>query len=231
MISGRTISASHFGAPPQHIADLSFHKCFFDNCSLAQPPDPERRSVIRNVSLVQCKQRASLLAGAVLDNVLVDGLGREGRIPLFLAGVVFRHVTLKGRLTFFKVQASPSVNHSSEQVALWQAANRAFYAHTDWALDISEARFTSGPDLHFIPGALVRIDPASQALVSRRALSGISLPGLPWAGSALRVALEWFLADSPYEDVVLVAAKGTTYFQRDLAAINMLREKGIAEPH
>ena len=230
MISGRTFTASHFGAPPHHIADLSFRRCFFDNCSLAQPPDPERRSVIRNVSLVQCKQRACLLAGVVLDNVLVDGLGREGDIPLFLAGVVFRRVTLRGRITFFKLHASPSLNHSSEQVALWQAANRGFYASTDWALDISEARFTSGPDLHFIPGALVRRDPASQALVLRRALSGISLAGLPWEGSALRLALEWFLADSPYENVVLVAAKGTSYFRRDLAAINMLREKGIAEP-
>ncbi|MGA7991866.1 MAG: hypothetical protein WCC53_10575 [Thermoanaerobaculia bacterium] len=160
--------------------------------------------------------------------MLVDGLGREGRIPLFLAGVVFRHVTLKGRVTSFKLQASPSFNDSRAQVALWQAANRAFYASTDWALDISEAHFTSAPDLHFVPGALVRRDPVSQALVPRRALAGIALTSLPWGGSALRVALEWFLADSLYEDVVLVAARGSSHFQRDLAALAMLRERGIA---
>jgi hypothetical protein len=126
---------------------------------------------------------------------------------------------------------SPSLDDSAEQVAVWSAANRAFYASTDWALDISEAHFTSGPDLHFVPGELVRRDPSTQALVSRRALDGISLASLPWEGSSLRLATEWFLAHSPYEDVVLAAAKGTSYFQCDLAALGMLREKGIAEAH
>lgn len=228
MITGRTFELSHFGAPPLKISNLSFHKCFFDNCTLSQPTDPQGRSIIQNVSLVQCKQRGCGLDGAILDNVTVDRLGREGRIPLFLPGVVFRHVTLKGRITFFKLQASPFLE-DPERNAQWVDANRSFYESVDWALDISETIFTWGPDLHFVPGSLIRRDPETQVLVTRRALEGVALASLPWQGSSHKTGLEWFLQDGPYEDVVLVAAKGTTYFEQDLAAIRMLQERGIAK--
>jgi len=172
-----------------------------------------------------------LIAGAILENVTVRGLAREGRIPLFLAGVAFDRCRLEGKLSAFKLAAAPSSLSHSKEVAIWNEANRSFYSNVEWAVDIRDAEFSSGPDLHFIPGSLVLRDPESQALVRRDRLNGVRISELNWGKSALGVAISWFLEDGPYEDTVLVAAKRSRNFSEDVAAIQMLRSEGLAEPN
>jgi hypothetical protein len=109
-------------------------------------------------------------------------------------------------------------------------ANRSFYSEVDWALDISSAEFTFGPDLHYVPGHLVRRDPSTQALVWRQRLAEQPVASLPWGNSSLRVAVEWFLEAECYDSAVLVAATKTKGFADDLAAIAMLRKRGLADP-
>ena len=226
----RTIELSHFGDPALSLADLSFDRVLFDNCALLRPSHPSRRSYLRRISVRGCQQRACLIAGAAIEDTVVHNLSRLGDMPLFLSGVVFRHVVLSGRISLFKLNLAPTLQPDPRERMLWLTANRTYYSETDWALDISRAEFTFGPDLHFVPGSLIRRDAATQALVRRSAVAGVNLSGLPWGESALEIALSWFIQDGPYEDVVLVAPKGSKSHERDLAAITMLRERGLAEP-
>ncbi|GMU67655.1 MAG: hypothetical protein AMXMBFR36_39290 [Acidobacteriota bacterium] len=221
---------SHFGDRPVDISGRRLEKVLFDNCSLGPPSSPRYRSRISDIALIDCAQLASGVCGAILENVIVSGLSREGRIPLFLSGVVFNRCRLEGRISFFKLHAAPSALSPPSETAVWLAANQDFYQSVDWALDIQDADFTFGPDLHFVPGALVKRHSETQALVRRSKLTSVSLGDLPWGKSSLSLAVQWFLQDSPYEDTVLVAAKKSRGFADDLAAIRMLRENGIAEP-
>lgn len=229
MITDKTLELNHFGDEAVKISGMSFQRCFFDNSGIGPPSHPRFRSFISDLYLQECRQRACALSGVVIDNVVVDGLGREGRMPLFLSGVALRHVTLKGRIGFFKLQATPYINPTAQQLKLWADANRAYYEGVDWALDISEAQFTFAPDLHFIPGSLIRIDPATQALVTREKAMSVSLDSLPWGDSGFDIALKWFIEDGPYDEVVLVAPKKSKGFSADVKVLNMLRERGIAD--
>jgi len=208
---------------------LEYSNCLFDNCHLGSPPNPESRPYVGQSRFVGCRQLGSGVAGAVIDEVTVDGLGRLGRIPLFLEGVAFRHVVLTGRISFFKLLPAPGSSPTPLMLSRWTAANRSFYADVDWALDISKAEFTSGPDFHYVPGHLVRRNPETQALVWRDKLVKQPIPSLPWGNSSLRVALEWFLESEAYDSAVLAAGLKTKHLAEDLAAIAMLRERGLAD--
>jgi hypothetical protein len=159
----------------------------------------------------------------------VDGFTRSGRLPLVLWGSVFKHVTLRGKIGFFKLALTPdALNMTPAYVAAWRRANVEFYERLDWALDIVDAQFSFAPDLHFVPGHLVRRDPRTQLLVTREQAREALQSSLPWGNSSLRVALSWFLHDGPYESTVVVAAKATATFADELAAMELLRGRGLA---
>lgn len=237
MIAGETVSASRFSDEAVRLTGLEYSDCFFDNCSLAEtgsgqspprPPDAPVYSYIGQSTFARSCQRSCSLSAVLLDEVLVDGLSRQGRSPLFLSAVVFRHVVLRGRISFFKLNAAPQTAPTPRQRERWLTAQAQSYRDVDWALDISKAEFTFGPDLHYVPGDLVRRDEETQALLRRTAVQDVPLPTLPWGDSGLRIAADWFLEDGPYDSVVLVAARKSRTFRDDLAALEMLRREGLA---
>jgi hypothetical protein len=89
-------------------------------------------------------------------------------------------------------------------------------------VDIREAEFSFEPDLHHIPGGLIRIDKETQAVVRRSAFKGVSLDDLDWGKSAIALAVEWFLEESPYDDAVVAAGRRSKTFKRDRAALAVL---------
>jgi hypothetical protein len=108
------------------------------------------------------------------------------------------------------------------------AANAAYYAKVDWALDISEAEFEEG-EIQGVPAGLVRRDPATQVVVRRsKALEGqwrqVDLGRTHWA-----TAIE-FLLERGDEDVVLVAPKRHRNFHALREGLMALRDSGVAEP-
>jgi hypothetical protein len=225
-----TVFDCQFLEPSQLLVkDLRFTKCFFDNCSLGKTDHPSRRLIIRNVEIRNCKQRASDINNAAIEDAIIDGIGKEGRLPLFSWAAVFRHVTLKGKLSAIKLNqfTQPVPIPSLQQ--LWDDANRLYYQSVDWALDIRQAEFQGGIDLHCVPGSLVRRDPETQVLAKRAVLNSVDWRNLPWDKSSLWVAIDWFLKDGLYDDVVLIASKRSAGFKDDMRSIAMLRERGIVE--
>ena len=228
MFENATVNRTEFPSQPVRISGFEARGCLFENCTLAAVGPPGIYSHIASARLIACRQHASGVSGAILDDVIIEGLGRVGRMPLFLSAVVFRHVELRGAISFFKLGPAAQVTATSQQTAKWIEAHSSFYRSVDWALDISRAEFTFGPDLHFVPGHLIRRDPESQVLVRRRRLEGAAWRELPW-GSSIKLAIQWFLEDGPFDSAVLVAARRTKAFATERAALEMLRSEGLAE--
>src|SRR5262249_35117455 len=148
LIEHQTLRVAAYPTAPLHLSGWSFVDCIFDNCTLGPPRSPTERSYIGRIALTACRQRSSGLRGVVLDEVEVHDLGRDGRMPLFLSGVVFRHVRVSGSISFFKLNPAPVISPTPTQLSMWLTANSEFYRTVDWAIDISAARFSFGPDLH-----------------------------------------------------------------------------------
>jgi hypothetical protein len=201
-----------------------------EHCTIALtmllPKRPGAWNRLRDCRATRCRHDNASLAGVAIERCDLDGLGRAGPSPCFLFACVFNEVRLRGRLTALKINVEYSMLGDDPAVqAAWNGAIRAFYKDVDWALDISEAQFTSAPSLEAVPGHLVRRDPARQVLVRREALDGRDIRALPHA-----VALEWFLERSPFDSVVLVGSCETARRQKDLDGLRRLRDMGIADP-
>jgi hypothetical protein len=141
----------------------------------------------------------------------------------------FRHVQFRGDIgrVMMRARVGPWPLNPAEQ-RLFDEANESFYANTDWALDISEARFEEC-DVRAVPATLIRRDRDSQVIVRRdRLLSGswreIDLSETWWG-----VALQGLLKDER-DDEVLVAPKRHPKYRALLAGLQRLRDAGIAEP-
>ena len=217
------------GGDPICFSDVEFSGAFFDNCRVISPPDPSIRPRFERCMLRRCIHRSVFVNGAILDEVLVDGIGSRGRIPLFLSGTVFRHVVVRGRVCPLKINEAPSGCDTPASESLWKAANREFYESVDWALDISQAEFVSGPTFETVPGHLIRRDPETQVLVRRSSIEDSDLSSIDWGKSSFGVALRWFLDFGQYDSVVLAAERKSPSFAEQCDVLAMLRAGGIAE--
>ena len=182
---------------------------------------------IRNVILRKTTQRACSVRGAIVEDVRLHELNRLRNIPLFFWSVVFRRVVLSGKVSGIKINNVREPSGSRNQ-PLWNNANKEFYQTVDWALDISKAEFQGSISLEAIPGSLIRRDEETQVLVKRSQLEQGNWRSLDFGHSAYNVCIDWFLSDSPYEDVVLVAAKRGKKLKEELQVLAMLRREGIA---
>lgn len=184
-------------------------------------------NVVRDVSLIDVTQINAALNTAALEAVTLHNLKRQGASPLFLWGCVFKHVKLSGALSGIKINRS--VGPQSPDQQKWDAATISFYQSVDWALDISEAKFRGGCSFEAIPGHLVRRNPETQILVTRDRLTETDWELLDFDATAIDIALSWFLSESLFDSVVLVARSEPKWAKRDLAVLNMLRSAGVAQ--
>lgn len=209
------------------IEDFDFASCTFDNCSIGDRGHPADRVTVRNVVMEKITQRACSIDGAIIEDVRLRDLNRLGNGPLFFWASVFKHVTLSGKLSGIKINGVLKPGGGRSQAA-WDEANKEYYRNVDWALDISKAEFQGSISFEAVPGSLVRRDEETQVVVSRDRLARSDWRSLDYGKSAFKICIEWFLADSQYDDVVLVAPKKSKKFKEDLEALAMLRREGIA---
>jgi hypothetical protein len=216
------------------LEDVELRRCSFVECQSPAQRSLEDRPTLRRVNLVRCHVTASDLGSVIAEDCTVDTIWFHRGIwgPQQLRGCAFRHVVIRGNVTG-NLRFEPSFGWLGAQPR-WPAAedpmvraNAAYYAEVDWALDISEARFT-GIDMQWcdVPARLIRRDPATQAVVTRD-----SATGRDWRAacgdSPLSVAIERFL-EFGLPDTVLVAERRNRHFERELAALERLRAIGVA---
>lgn len=226
---GRSLSdASFHESGHLRARDLRLERCTFDNCHA-------RGGVAERVDLIDCATWACSLHDVVLRDCSVTNLrttiesGGGRRTPLFLWGVMAQRVTLAGKIG--SIIWNPPHDAWPWTSSDFVAAMRFYDAVDDWALDVSAARFTSVPALRFgPPGRLVRRDPATQPLVSRRAAE----TALSRAASDIgvwRVVLDDLLSKPWPDEIVLVPALGAPKASRedDLRRLERLGSAGAFE--
>ena len=138
---------------------LRFEECVLSNSSVGSTARrPTQRLVLRNVFARQCTIDSVSVGPLIFDDVTVHGL--RTTTHLWLPACAFRHCILRGRIgrLLFFAGADPAKPLSEPQNAAFLEANGAFYAETDWALDISEATFVDW-DCRSIPASLIRPRP------------------------------------------------------------------------
>ncbi len=207
--------------------DLELRKCRFISCALSITRNPRRRSLVRNVRLIQCEEIGCAIDTAIIEDTVIDGLKTSDLLQTW--GAVYKHVVLKGNIG--RIMISPVIATGwakPHQQAAFDKANAEYYQQVDWALDISEARFYEC-DIRGIPARLIRRDPQTQVVVTReKALLGewrkLDLTRTFWGGW-----IELFLQEDAL-DVVLVAPKRHPKFNDLLDGLKMLRDAGVAEP-
>jgi hypothetical protein len=210
------------------IEDLELRRCTFASGGLGFMGDVNQRTVVRRVTLRDCTVAGAAVGPVTLEDVTVEGLRTNGLLDVW--GAVYKHVTLRGKIgrVFAKDLVRPQLRTAPEQRS-YDAANAKFYKGVDWALDISEAEFEEF-DLRGVPAGLVRRDPATQIVVTRKAATkNSSWRKLDYGRCSFKVGIE-LMIDAGHSDVVLVAEKRSKHFEECLRAIQRLREIGVAEP-
>ena len=209
-------------------SDLVFRRCKFISSAISITMDPRNRSTVRSVRLENCSVQGCALDCAIVEDVVVDGLKTSALHQSW--GAVFKHVILRGKIgrLMFSPLISPLQDDPEAQRAL-DEANARYYEGVDWALDISEAD-AQELDLRGVPGSLIRRDPETQVLVTRKAAMTGEWRNLKQVMDCeFRVAIEFMLEDGR-QDVVLAAPRRDRDFKQLMGAIEELRAAGIAEP-
>jgi len=208
-------------------ADLTIDRCNFDNCSI-------RDSRISRIHAHGNKCWSCDFHNIVIEDSVIDGLaatiesGGGKRMPIYIWGGRFKHLVLRGRIGSLLLNQPYDWVHRKPWPKEGLDEHRTYYKDIDWALDISNAAFTSVPSLRFAPPVdLIRTNPAHQAVVTRRAASSDSWRDLDigvWS-----VVIEGMLRNPWPDGVVLAAAMGGREIDKELSGLKVLQEAGIAE--
>jgi hypothetical protein len=211
------------------IHDVVCHNCRFDNCGLSLTKDPMKRSSVTAVTLSDCIVSASSIGPAILRSVNIDGLVTDSLFIIW--GALFQQVTISGRIG--KVKINTHVHHSDQTAATqkpFDAQRQEFYAQTDWALDISQAKVRL-LEISGIPARLIRRDASSQMIVTRdRALepewrSRLSPQNKHWPFS-----IDLFLSSGEPDRILVPPSLGPKkQAEQLLRELHELRDLGVVE--
>lgn len=201
------------------ISDLQLDRCVFTGSFVAQEDDPAFGLVVRNVIATSCKLVKCSAHGVRFEDVVIEGLATSGMT--YIAGSVFKHVKLSGRVGAM-MTTPPDFRIPQDIQDAFVASIKDFYKDVDWALDITDAEF-SDAEFYYVPGHLVRRDEKTQFLVHRDRFVSRDLSGLP----AFARHLADRFSQTPFDSFVAVAPKRSKYFEKHLAELEVLRSEGL----
>jgi hypothetical protein len=214
-------------------AKVEFRRCGFVYCKIGYTESSARRVRIQNTLLKDCAADHSGLGPLILDEVTIDGFDGGG----FDAGglqivnaCAFRHVVLKGAIRRVNISAKPH-SMAKEFNANIARLNREFHASVDWAIDISKAEFFDSRVQLDLPAELIRLDPATQAIVRRENLLGERWKTLaPEVHPIIAAPLHSMVKCQEPEYEVVIAGKAEKDFPEQLKSLTLLRESRVAQP-
>ena len=221
---------SLYDRPSTFISSMDIEDCSFEDCDLSYWQDPDRHSVVRDVTVRNCKVRSCAIGNAIIENCVLENLKWPGLWTV--QGTVFRHVTLTGQfgdlmiVSWFLGGAQVFPSSVIERHESWY---RMFNSQTDWALDISKAKFR-GFTVRGLPARLIRRDPGTQLMVTARRLRNTDWKEIDYSGTYADGIIEEMF-EYGFEDAIIVAPnKKPSEFKRFLEVFEAMRMAGIAEP-
>ena len=209
---------------PAEVSDHDFLRCHFFNVAASPRPNPRSRLYLRRITLTRCTHWNCSLVGAALEDIVVDNLKRRGPSPLFFWDCAFRRVTLRGPISFFKINARVDLDANSSRSRDFRAANIRFYQDTDWAIDTSEAQFGGLVDFPGIPPQLIRRDPSTQFVLQRNSAQYFLEPSYPLDVWSLIAA---DLLKGSDDGIMVALGKRAKTFSRDLERAQELHYAGF----
>ena len=217
------ISGLYIASKRAVIEDVSLAGTAFNNCSIHPPRKPADRAVLRRITVGRVHHWACRACGALFDDVTVTDIRGGGRAPSFLWACAYHHVTLRGSIGGLMFRWQLNFKQDEGMSASYHEANLALYESMDWAIDVSEAKFTSTESLIGIPPHLVRRDPATQFLLTRTPAEVIlrDRPHSVWSVIAER------LIDSGMPGVVVAVGGRGERLRADLDAARTLTDEGL----
>jgi len=209
---------------------ILLEKCKLQGGSIGLTRRPVDRLTVRNITARKCSIDSVIVGPVVFENVAVQDLRTTSH--LWLPACAFRHCTLSGRIgrLLFFASEDPGQPLSSVANAPFFKANAAYYAETDWALDISAATFVDW-DCRSVPAALIRVNPNTQIRVSyektRQRLATGELRGLSVDG---QFTLEWSLKhrEDTCFDFVLVTNPCHRDYEEMMSLFDYIHREGLS---
>lgn len=203
--------------------NVEFVRCTFESCTGHAYNDQPDRPIFRNIILRQCSAIAGSLGGAILEDVLIDGLDTSDLLLMY--DVACKHVKIRGRIK----RAMFSVTMRGERGEEYRRLNAEYYRTVDWALDIREAD-PSTLDIIPIPGRLVLRNPENSVRLLRSKLldEKWKRPGVE--GTLCAVGIDYILSFRTDDSVLVAWPRQKKYYKDDLEAFKILKAEGIAEP-
>ncbi len=208
---------------------MTFERCDFNNSQLSVTAEPELRSTVGNIALKECSLGGGVVIGnALLEDITIDNLKAPSRFVTH--GAVFHRVTLQGEITgTVTVSDRNFMDDSDHGRQRMQAANAEFYAGVDdWALDITDARFTDEFELESaIPARLLKVDKARQAIVLRERVTRADWQSIDFGLTGWDMHIKRMI-NLDHEFALLVASESRTQ-QQELAIIDQLRAMNVID--
>lgn len=209
------------------LENMKISTCIFDNCLFSKYTDTGKRSRIENVIASKCKFIGCQIGPGLFSKcLLVDSSASD--LVIFW-GAIFNEVTLSGRVPPIKINTIINLVPDKNIQSKYDLSRLHHYQSIDWAIDISNARFTVF-ESRGIPARLFRLDLDTQAVVRRQNLSGLAEISFletnawfPWIRS---------FKNNNGEDLILATPLSKSKKVRDhfLAGLAELRAAGIADP-
>jgi len=221
--------AIELGRGPVIVEAFELRDCRLSNSHIAPSNDPLHRSTVRRGSLSGCVLEFASPTAIFEDLEIQDLRTTE---PVTFSGCAFRHVRLRGAIGSILVRpwtgSGPRAPAQDALAERFRRENERYYRGVDWALDISEAVFAEC-ELRDIPAHLVRRNPAHHFLVKRSKVLDGRWRTRPIKDTYFELALAGMMKEDTTERI-LVAPMRSRDHARLLAALEDLRESGIAEP-
>ncbi len=208
----------------ERVTDLTIAGLRLEACSTEVVPFGHERPRLERVHLKRLRAHGCALRGAVLTDVVVEGIRHDAESG-FVNACELTRVTVRGAVGTLVVQMR--AGHGDPWLDHLQAVDRAA-GPDDWALDISEA--VGAVTVRGYAARRVRRDPARQAVMTlEQALAG-RWQEVDLRGTAFDVLVEELL-DHGWSDVILNANPADARrHDAQLRAIEALRAVGAAEP-
>lgn len=218
------ISGLHPKQSPLVLANLSLAHMSINNCDIPFERRPELRARVSNISIFQCEHYANSADGALFHEVVVTELRGSSKAPTILRGCVYSRVTLRGRMGGLWLSSSESFLYEDPHLqAAYRAANAAEYRTIDWALDITEAKFSHYFSLAGIPASLIRRRSEDHFVMTREAALVLAKDEdrTVWTLTAQD------LVDSGLPDTVIVIGGSAKLLRGYLEDVQRLRDRGL----
>ncbi|MFF2494757.1 hypothetical protein [Agromyces sp. NPDC058064] len=207
------------------LTDVSAARITLDGCDVARAGTGGERARLARVQVTDLEIRSASVSGAVLEDVVVDGLRNTTDFG-FVFGCELRRVTLRGRIRHLVLNPElhdpdPAVGH---RYAEW---HRARLEDPEWMLDLRDA--TGDIEIRGYPSRFIRRNPELHAVVTAESLATSDWRSIDGGRSVLHITLE-FAERHGWEDAVLVVDPHGRAADDDFRFIRELRARGIAEP-